>query len=174
MKRKQLTLAVLAAVSAGALGQEAPDVQAPEIEEVFVTGEFVPDEKRDTSEISNVIGEDDMNLVPETSVGATASGSTVTRLGGRPPRSGCGSPFLVDQKVQLVEQLRYPVGFDPDIVDVFNTNTFTFTAESLKEEVRRSFTPAAGEDASALCQQGVHDCPADATAAAGYHGAFSL
>ena len=79
MKRKQLTRAVLAALAGtatGAAAQEADDtgaVSRPEIEEVFVTGEFIPDEKRDTSEISNVVGEEDMNIVPETTVGATLS-----------------------------------------------------------------------------------------------------
>ena len=46
-----------------------------------------------------------------------------------------GSPFIFDDNLQLIEQVRYPKGFDPDIVDVFNTNTFTFTAEALREEV---------------------------------------
>jgi UTP--glucose-1-phosphate uridylyltransferase len=46
-----------------------------------------------------------------------------------------GSPYLVDGKVQLVEQIRYPEGFNPDIVDVFNTNTFTFTAEALRRDI---------------------------------------
>ena len=50
------------------------------------------------------------------------------------PEDVGGSPFLVDGKVQLVEQLRYPEGFDPDIVDVFNTNTFTLTAEALDRQ----------------------------------------
>jgi hypothetical protein len=53
---------------------ETVDAGAPEaIEEVFVLGEFVPVEKRDTSEISNVLGQDDLNLVPETNVGAALS-----------------------------------------------------------------------------------------------------
>ena len=34
-----------------------------------------------------------------------------------------GSPFLVDDKMQLIEQIRYPDGFSPDIVDVFNTRS---------------------------------------------------
>ncbi|MGA1605788.1 MAG: UTP--glucose-1-phosphate uridylyltransferase [Planctomycetota bacterium] len=45
-----------------------------------------------------------------------------------------GSPYLLDGKLQLVEQIRYPEGFDPDIVDVFNTNTFHFAAESLDRD----------------------------------------
>jgi len=79
MKRKQLSVAVLAALAglpAGARAQQGGTAMvptSPEIEEIFVTGEFIPDEKRDTSEISNVVGEEDMNLVPETTVGDTLS-----------------------------------------------------------------------------------------------------
>ncbi len=79
MKRNQLTIAVLAALAglpAGAQAQQADQPAAPaapQMEEVFVTGQFIPDEKRDTSEISNVVGEEDMNIVPETNVGATLS-----------------------------------------------------------------------------------------------------
>tara|TARA_R110001592_G_scaffold38609_1_gene127255 strand:+ start:99437 stop:102085 length:2649 start_codon:yes stop_codon:yes gene_type:complete len=79
MKRNQLTVAVLTA-----LGLQVPmvvaqepqiEVAAPavEIEEVFVLGEFVPEEKRDTSEISNVLDAEDLNFVPETNVGAALS-----------------------------------------------------------------------------------------------------
>ena len=45
-----------------------------------------------------------------------------------------GSPFVVDGQLQLVEQIRYPDGFDPEIVDVFNTNTFHFKASALDRE----------------------------------------
>jgi len=45
-----------------------------------------------------------------------------------------GSPYLVDGRLQLVEQFRYPKDFDPDIVKVFNTNTFHFTAKSLDRD----------------------------------------
>ena len=45
-----------------------------------------------------------------------------------------GSPYEVDGKLQLVEQLRYPKEFDPDIVDVFNTNTFHFNATALDRD----------------------------------------
>ncbi len=45
-----------------------------------------------------------------------------------------GSPYLLDGKLQLVEQIRYPKGFDPDIVDVFNTNTFHFDASALDQD----------------------------------------
>jgi len=89
MKRKQLSLAVaaLAGMSASASAQEAAaqnPAPAPQLEEVFVTGEFIPDEKRDTSEISNVVGEEDMNIVPETNVGATLSRvSGLSLVGGK-------------------------------------------------------------------------------------------
>ncbi len=45
-----------------------------------------------------------------------------------------GSPYLHRGKLQLVEQIRYPEGFDADIVDVFNTNTFHFSAEALQRD----------------------------------------
>lgn len=87
MKRKKLSVAVLAAlagVPVSALAQDAGSVDVPQLEEVFVTGKFVPDEKRDTSEISNVVGEEDMNLVPETTVGATLSRiSGLSLVGGK-------------------------------------------------------------------------------------------
>ena len=41
----------------------------------------------------------------------------------------------MSKPLQLVEQIRHPEGFNPDIVDVFNTNTFTFTAEALRREM---------------------------------------
>lgn len=89
MKRNQLSVAVLAALAglpASAIAQEGASVSVPstEIEEVFVLGEFIPDEKRDTSEISNVVGEEDMNIVPETTVGATLSRvSGLSLVGGK-------------------------------------------------------------------------------------------
>ncbi len=45
-----------------------------------------------------------------------------------------GSPYLYDGKLQLIEQIRYPDGFDPSIVDVFNTNTFHFSAKALDRD----------------------------------------
>jgi len=50
------------------------------------------------------------------------------------PEDVGGSPFQYLGRTQLIEQLRYPDGFDPNIVDVFNTNTFTFSAESLDRD----------------------------------------
>lgn len=45
-----------------------------------------------------------------------------------------GSPYLYDGRVQLIEQIRYPEGFDADMVDVFNTNTFHFSAQALDRD----------------------------------------
>lgn len=45
-----------------------------------------------------------------------------------------GAPYLVEGKLQLVEQIRYPESFDPDIVDVFNTNTLWFSAAGIDAE----------------------------------------
>ncbi|MFM1873576.1 MAG: hypothetical protein RL398_2998 [Planctomycetota bacterium] len=50
------------------------------------------------------------------------------------PEDVGGSPFLYLGKTQLIEQVRYAPGFDPNIVDVFNTNTFTFTADALDRD----------------------------------------
>jgi len=46
-----------------------------------------------------------------------------------------GAPYLYKDRVQLVEQLRYPEGFDASVVDVFNCNTMTFTAAALERPV---------------------------------------
>jgi len=45
-----------------------------------------------------------------------------------------GAPYLYKDRVQLVEQIRYPADFDASIVDVFNCNTMTFTAAALAGE----------------------------------------
>ncbi len=50
------------------------------------------------------------------------------------PEDVGGSPFLYLGKTQLIEQVRYAPGFDPNIVDVFNTNTFTFNATALDRD----------------------------------------
>ena len=63
------------------------------------------------------------------------SGAEMTvELAPKWPEDVGGSPFQLDGRTQLVEQLRYPPGFDPNIVDVFNTNTFTFSAEALDRD----------------------------------------
>ena len=63
-----------------------------------------------------------------------------------------GAPYIVDGRLQLVEQLRFPEGFDPDIVDVFNTNTFHFAAEALDQEfdLGRYFVQKKVNDAPAI------------------------
>ena len=78
MKRNNLTVAVSMVVGMSPLSLTAQEVQLPklsepQIEEVFVMGKFVPDEKRDTSEISNVLDEDDLAIMGETSVGLSLS-----------------------------------------------------------------------------------------------------
>ena len=50
------------------------------------------------------------------------------------PEDVGGSPFQYLGRTQLIEQLRYPPGFDPNVVDVFNTNTFTLSAEALDRD----------------------------------------
>jgi UTP--glucose-1-phosphate uridylyltransferase len=63
------------------------------------------------------------------------SGSQVTvELAPKWPEDVGGSPFSYQGRTQLIEQLRYPDGFDPSIVDVFNTNTFTFDAAALDRD----------------------------------------
>ena len=52
-RRKLLALCVASAVSSMATAQ-----QDPEIQEISVIGQFVPDEKRSTDQVSNVIGEE--------------------------------------------------------------------------------------------------------------------
>ena len=88
MKRKMLVLSVAGAVAAitGAVrAQEAPAIVPPgQIEEVFVLGEFIPDEKRDTSEISNILDVEDLSKLGETSVGVSLSRVTgLSLVGGK-------------------------------------------------------------------------------------------
>ena len=46
-----------------------------------------------------------------------------------------GAPYTYNGHLQIVEQLRYPEGFDSSIVDVFNCNTITFTATALSTPI---------------------------------------
>lgn len=63
------------------------------------------------------------------------SGADMTvELAPKWPEDVGGSPFQHEGRTQLIEQLRYPPGFDPNIVDVFNTNTFTFSAAALDRD----------------------------------------
>ncbi len=63
------------------------------------------------------------------------SGAEVTvEVAPKWPEDVGGAPYLLDDRVQLVEQLRYPAEFQHDIVDVFNCNTFTFTAAAIDRD----------------------------------------
>ena len=85
MKHKRLSLAV--ALASAPLWQAAAQesgVPSIQIEEVFVLGEFIPDEKRDTSEISNVLDVEDLSKLGETSVGISLSRVTgLSLVGGK-------------------------------------------------------------------------------------------
>jgi TonB-dependent receptor len=88
MKQKALALAVALASAPQAAQVLAQDdgapVIAPQMEEVFVLGEFIPDEKRDTSEISNVLDVEDLSKLGETSVGVSLSRVTgLSLVGGK-------------------------------------------------------------------------------------------
>ncbi len=50
------------------------------------------------------------------------------------PEDVGGSPFRYLGRTQLIEQIRYPSDFDPSVVDVFNTNTFLFSAAALDRD----------------------------------------
>ena len=50
-----------------------------------------------------------------------------------------GSPYVYDGRLQLIEQIRYPKDFDSDLVDVFNTNTFHFSAAALDRDFDLGF-----------------------------------
>lgn len=52
---------------------DPPQAPSPQIEEVFVLGRFIPDEKRDTSEIANVLDGEDLSRLGEASVGVSLS-----------------------------------------------------------------------------------------------------
>ena len=88
MNRNKMALSVAAALGLGtvhSVAQDAPQiVQAPDIEEVFVLGEFIPDEKRDTSEISNILDVEDLSKLGETNVGISLSRVTgLSLVGGK-------------------------------------------------------------------------------------------
>ncbi|MDC1287478.1 TonB-dependent receptor [Gammaproteobacteria bacterium] len=86
MKQKSLVLAVAVASlgSAAPIFAQAPSAPTLEMEEVFVLGEFVPDEKRDTSEISNVLDVEDLSKLGESSVGISLSRVTgLSLVGGK-------------------------------------------------------------------------------------------
>ena len=89
MKRNKMALAVAAALATGpgyvgAQDDSAGLSVAPEIEEVFVLGEFIPDEKRDTSEISNVLTAEDMAVLGDSDVASSLERVTgLSLVGGK-------------------------------------------------------------------------------------------
>jgi len=72
MRQKKIALAVSAVLTAGLVqAQEEGAGAQPELEEVFVLGEFIPDEKRDTSEISDVLTMEDMSVLGDSNVASS-------------------------------------------------------------------------------------------------------
>ncbi len=63
-----------------------------------------------------------------------------------------GAPYAYRGRTQLIEGLRFPAGFDPDIVDVFNTNTLWFTAPAIDRdfELGRYYVEKSVEGRSAV------------------------
>ena len=81
---------ILAAGQAGAAAAEAEvqrtpiAVARPEVEELVVLGQFIPDEKRTTSEVSNVLDSEALSLLTDTSVGdALARVTGLSLVGGK-------------------------------------------------------------------------------------------
>ncbi len=102
MNHKTSSLAALVLAAAGALQPLAAQAQTDEsadqnqqaqrvaiappdsIEEVVVLGKFVPDEKRDTSEISNVLDTEALDLLSDSNVGEALSRVTgLSLVGGK-------------------------------------------------------------------------------------------
>lgn len=85
MKHKKLSLAVaLASAPMWQAAAQEGGVPSIQIEEVFVLGEFIPDEKRDTSEIANVLDVEDLSKLGETNVGISLSRVTgLSLVGGK-------------------------------------------------------------------------------------------
>jgi len=50
------------------------------------------------------------------------------------PRDRGGAPARVEGHLEIVEDFRFPEGFDPDQIPVFNTNTFLFDIASLDRD----------------------------------------
>lgn len=83
-----ISMAVLLAATGSLQQAVAADVQpliiAPTLEEVIVIGEFIPDERRDTSEIANVLDKEALSLLADSSVGgALARVTGLSLVGGK-------------------------------------------------------------------------------------------
>lgn len=75
--------ATMAAVVATSATAQEIDTR-PQMEEVIVQGQFVPDEKRDTSEIANVLDEEALELLADSTVGDALSRVTgLSLVGGK-------------------------------------------------------------------------------------------
>lgn len=86
--RNWLLAATAAFVGSGAVAQEAaPKIFIPPpnvVEEIVVLGRFIPDEKRTTSEISNLLDEESLRLLADSSVGDALSRVTgLSLVGGK-------------------------------------------------------------------------------------------
>ena len=83
-RRALAVVALSTGAIAGVQAQEAPAIAAPPMEEVIVLGKFIPDEKRTTSEISNVLDEEALGLLADSSVGDALSRVTgLSLVGGK-------------------------------------------------------------------------------------------
>ncbi len=85
MKNKivAFTLAISAAMAADVVYAQA-ELPPPDMEEVVVLGKFVPDERRDTSEISNVLDKEALDLLADSTVGDALSRVTgLSLVGGK-------------------------------------------------------------------------------------------
>ena len=87
--RLAAVLAAATALAGTARGQEAEGSAvaaptAPVVEEVIVLGKFIPDEKRTTSEVSNLLDAEALSLLADTSVGDALSRVTgLSLVGGK-------------------------------------------------------------------------------------------
>ena len=87
--RLAAVLAAATALAGTARGQEAGGgavtaPTAPVVEEVIVLGKFIPDEKRTTSEVSNLLDAEALSLLADTSVGDALSRVTgLSLVGGK-------------------------------------------------------------------------------------------
>ena len=86
MIRKMLwATAGVFALANSAVAEESTGIAPPGVmEEVIVLGKFIPDEKRTTSEISNVLDEEALGLLADNSVGEALSRVTgLSLVGGK-------------------------------------------------------------------------------------------
>jgi len=58
-----------------------------------------------------------------------------TEVAAKDPGDRGGAPAVVDGKLQIVENFKFPKDFDQDTIPVMNTNSFVFTASALKKEI---------------------------------------